>query len=207
MANNTIVKTFRVLDLISKSNTHLTATEISKELDLPTSTTHDILKTLLEENAIYYKNFSSKTYAIGVRIYALSKSYIYDSNIINVSKEYIKSVCDKYGLGGYVLKPIYNNMIVTYKYESEKAFIKIPEVGYEFENIIHNELATYYETNIFNEHISCVTVPLFDYTEQAIGEIKILGLRAVVEENLEEIQVELMKAAIIISKNLGSTSI
>ncbi len=207
MANNTIVKTFRVLDLISKSNVHLTATEIAKELDLPASTTHDILKTLLEENAIYYKNYTSKTYAIGVRIYALSKSYIYDSNIINVSMEYIKGVCDKYGLGGYVLKPIYKNMIVTFKYEASNSFIKIPEVGHEFENMIHKELATYYETQIYNEYISCVTVPLFDYTEQAIGEIKILGLNIVIEENRKEIEDELLRSAIIISRSLGATTI
>lgn len=207
MANNTVARTFRILDIISKSNTHLTATEISKELDLPTSTTHDILKTLLEENAIYYKDFKSKTYAIGIRIYALSKSYIYDSNIINVSSEYIKKICDKYGLGGYVLKPIYKNMMVTYKYEAVDSIVKIPDVGYEFESTVHKELSTYYETNVCHSQISCVTVPLFDYTEQAIGEIKILGLKSVIEANLKDIERELLMDSKKISINLGAMKI
>lgn len=85
---------------------------------MPPSTTHDILRTLIDENVVYYKDFHRKTYAIGIRIFALSKNYIYDSNIINVSREYLQIICDKYALSGYVLKPIYKSMLITFKYES-----------------------------------------------------------------------------------------
>ncbi len=203
--NNTLIKTFKILDLISKSNVHLTSAEISRELDLPTSTTHDILKTLLDENVIYYKDFKSKTYAIGIRIYALSKSYIYDSNIINVSSEYISTLCEKYGLGGYVLKPIYKNMMITYKYEPNSTIVKIPDVGFEFERMVFEIFDAYYEENVLHEQISSISCPIFDYTNHAIGEIKLIGLKSEVESNKDKISVELIKCAKEISKNLGAT--
>lgn len=207
MSNNTVVKTFKILDLISKSKTHLTATEISKELDLPTSTTHDILMTLVEEDVIYYKDFKSKTYAIGVKMYALSKPYIRDSNIINASQEYLKDICNKYNLSGYVLKPNDRCMMVTYKYESENSIVKIPSVGYEFQRELYTELDIYFEKNFYLEFVSGISVPIFDYSEKAIGEIKILGLNFVMEELKEKLSEELLEGSKIISKKIGSENI
>lgn len=205
-SNNTIVKTFKVLDLISESSTHLTATEISNMLEMPISSTHDILKTLLDENVIYYKNYKSKTYAIGVRIYALSKSYIHDSNIINVSSPYIKEICDKYSLCGYVLKPIYKNMIVTYKYESSNSIIKIPDIGFEFQKTVYEEYGVYEEEANINEYISSIAIPIFDYSENVIGEIKIIGLKIQIESCKESLKKELKLCIKKISKGLGSKS-
>ncbi len=203
--NNTVLKTFRILDLISKSTVHLTGSEISKELGLPASTTHDILKTLLDENVVYYKDFNRKTYAIGIRIFALSKGYIYDSNIINISREYIADICDEYGLCGYVLKPIYKSMLTTYKYESKKCIVKVPEVGYEFKKTIHKQQGVYTEVSGIHEQLYMVTVPLYDYTESAIGEIKLIGLKQSIEENKLEIESRLADCASKISIRLGST--
>ncbi len=203
--NNTVVKTFRILDLISKSATHLTGSEISKELGLPASTTHDILKTLLDENVIYYKDFNRKTYAIGVRIFALSKGYIYDSNIINISSSYIIEICDKYGICGFVLKPVYKSMLVTYKYESEKSIVKVPDVGYEFNRTIHKEKGVYMGVSDIHEQLYTMAVPIYDYTENAIGEIKLIGLKETIEQNKEEIEKQLLEYASNISVNLGET--
>lgn len=58
--SNTVVRILRILDLISKSNNHLTGAEISYKIDIPAYMTHDILITLLDENVIYYKDFNKK---------------------------------------------------------------------------------------------------------------------------------------------------
>lgn len=205
--NNTIIKTFKILDLIANSDKHLTATEISNKLSMPISSTHDILKTLLDEDVIYYKNYKSKTYAIGVRIYPLSKSYIHDSNIINVSSSYISNICDKYELSGYVLKPIDKNMMVTYKYESAKSIVKIPDIGFKFHKSIYEKKGVYYEKNTLNEYFSSITIPIFDYTENAIGEIKIIGLNVHIEKYREILEIELLDCLKNISTGLGATSL
>ncbi|MER1972754.1 MAG: helix-turn-helix domain-containing protein, partial [Psychrobacter alimentarius] len=46
-------KTFQILDLITDSLQPLTAAHISKELDLPRSSTHNILQSLLAKHVIY----------------------------------------------------------------------------------------------------------------------------------------------------------
>ncbi|MEN2751413.1 IclR family transcriptional regulator [Psychrobacter sp. FBL11] len=46
-------KTFQILDLITASTQPLTAAHIAKELDLPRSSTHNILQSLLTKHVIY----------------------------------------------------------------------------------------------------------------------------------------------------------
>ncbi len=203
-SNNTVSRIFNILDLIANSKAHLTGAEISKKLEIPSSTTHDILKALLEENVVYYKDYKAKTYAIGIRVYALSKNYFYDSNIITVSKVVIKEICDKYSLSGYVLKPIHENMIVTYKYESFDSIIKIPDVGYEFDRSIYKAKGVYYNNTDIHCEVSSIIVPIFDYTEKAIGEIAILGLTSSVRNVKKILDEELLRSSTTISTTLGS---
>ncbi len=201
---NSVVKTFLILDLIANSKEYLTSSEISSLLNLPSSTTHDILKTLLDENVIYYKDFDKKTYTIGIRIFALSKGYIHGSNIILISKTYIKEIADKYNLCGFVLKPIHHNVIITYRYESEYSMLKMQNVGHEFYREIYKEKKVYFKTNENCSEVSSISVPLYDYTEQAIGEICFEGLTNLLKSSFEQIEEDLMFASKEISEKLGS---
>lgn len=205
MANNTIIKTFKILDLISRSNCDLTATDISKQLKIPPSTIHDLLKTLLEEDVIYYKNINKKTYTIGLRTFALSKNYLANSNVINASKNYIKQICDAYNISGYVLKPINDCMLVTYKYESSRCLIKIRDVGYEFNRPIHSSRNIYTYESELNSHIYQICVPIFDYTNKAIGEIKVVGFKNEILENRIELENILVDFSNEISHKLGAS--
>ncbi len=204
MSNNTIIKTFKILDLISKSSEHLTGAEIAKELGIPNSTTHDILKTLLEENVIYYKDFNRKTYAMGVRIFSLSKGYLLDSNIINISASFIKKICDKYGITGYVLKPTVDSMLITYKYESSNSIVKSPDTGYEFKREIHKLFGVYFEDTDIHNDVSIAVVPVFDYTNKAIGEILFIGLKTTMKQDRENIETDILSEIGLISERLGS---
>ncbi len=201
---NSVVRTFMILDLIANTKEHLTSSEISSRLEIPTSTTHDILKTLLDENIIYYKDFNRKTFAIGIRIFALSKGYILDSNIINISKQFIQEFSDKYRISGFVLKPVHDTVIITYRYESEFSFLKVPNVGHEFARSIYEERKVYYRRNEACSEILSVSVPLYDYTECAIGELYFVGLANELLIFKDKIEEELMNISFKISEKLGS---
>lgn len=201
---NSILRTFTILDLIANSKEHLTSSEISTMLQIPPSTTHDIIKTLLDENIIYYKDFNRKTYAIGIRLFALSKGYILDSNIINVSKDYIKEFADTYEMCGYVLKPVHKNVIITYRYESEYSMLKMQKVGHEFFRGLYKEKKVIFIENENCKEVSGISVPLYDYTEAAIGELYFFGLSERMKPKKEKMEQDLLTASKIISEKLGS---
>ncbi len=201
---NSVVRTFMILDLIANSKEHLTSSEISSRLQIPSSTTHDILMTLLEENIIYYKDFNRKTFAIGIRIFALSKGYIFDSNIINISKSFVTNFADKYRISGFVLKPIHDSMIITYRYESEYSLLKVPNIGHEFPRRIYEERKVYYRRNEMCPEIMSISIPLYDYSESAIGELYFTGLANELLVYKEHIEEELLEMSYKISEKLGS---
>lgn len=205
MANSTIIKTFKILDLIANSNDDLTASDMSKKLKIPSSTIHDILKTLLQENVIYYKDFNKKTYNIGIRAFAMSKNYLEDSNIVTISKNYIRQVCDAYNINGYILKPVNNGMMVTHNYESKGCLIKICNVGYQFNRGIYGTKRVHILESELNSNIYQACVPLFDYTNEAVGEIKLVGLKNDILEHKIEIENILVGFSNQISLKLGSS--
>ncbi len=80
-------KTFRILDLITASAQPLSAAHIAKRLDLPRSSTHNILQSLLDKHVIY-KDAENRFYLGSYLLYWAGK-YEQQQGIIQLFKELI----------------------------------------------------------------------------------------------------------------------
>jgi len=89
-----IEKALAVIECFSSSNPELSAQEISNMLKLPFSSTHRIVKTLLESGYLY-RNPNTKLFSLGAKIYYLGKIAQYSMNIINISLPLMQDLRDK----------------------------------------------------------------------------------------------------------------
>lgn len=80
-------KTFQILDLITASQQPLTAAHIAKELNLPRSSTHNILQSLLAKHVIY-KDSDNRFYLGSYLLYWAGK-YEQQQGVIQLFKELI----------------------------------------------------------------------------------------------------------------------
>ena len=80
-------KTFQILDLITDSTQPLTAAHIAKELDLPRSSTHNILQSLLTKHVIY-KDIDNRFYLGSYLMYWAGK-YEQQQGVIQLFKDLI----------------------------------------------------------------------------------------------------------------------
>ena len=80
-------KTFQILDLITDSAQPLTAAHIAKELDLPRSSTHNILQSLLTKHVIY-KDTDNRFYLGSYLMYWAGK-YEQQQGVIQLFKDLI----------------------------------------------------------------------------------------------------------------------
>ena len=80
-------KTFQILDLITDSVQPLTAATIAKQLDLPRSSTHNILQSLLNKHVIY-KDVDSRFHLGSYLLYWAGK-YEHQQGVIQLFKDLI----------------------------------------------------------------------------------------------------------------------
>ena len=80
-------KTFQILDLITDSQQPLTAAYIAKELDLPRSSTHNILQSLLGKHVIYKD--SDSRFHLGSYLMYWAGKYEQQQGVIQLFKDLI----------------------------------------------------------------------------------------------------------------------
>lgn len=196
-----------ILELIINSKEYLNSSEISKILGIPSSTTHDILKTLEGENILCFKDDVNKTYDIGVRLIRFASLYISNDTIINIAKNQIKEVAEKYGIASFILQRKEKLMYVTYAYESDKSILKLPNIGTKFDYIElkRDEIRFEYIEN--QVEILSVSVPFFDYCDKMLGIVCFFGFKNNLEDIKMEIKGDLLKIGKYISKEIGQENI
>ena len=156
-ANKSVIKTLKILDLISKSPDGMTLSEIYKELDLPKATVYDILQALYQEDAVYYKNEIQKTYVIGSKVFAIGQSYSKNSNFIAFASPLLKDFADKYGVTTFAYKRIGTKVTSVFKSESPKSRLSTPDVGQQislYDNIVGLCFLTFLPQDKANDLIS-----------------------------------------------------
>lgn len=128
-ANKAVIKTLKILELISKSDEGLTLSEIYKEADIPKATTYDILQALYAEDAIYYKNEILKTYVVGSKLFTIGQAYIKNSNFISFASPLLKEFATKFKVTAFACKRLGTKVTYVYKYESNKVRLLTSEIG------------------------------------------------------------------------------
>jgi DNA-binding IclR family transcriptional regulator len=128
-ANKTVIKTLRILELISKSPEGITLAEIYRELNLPKASVYDILQSLYNEDAVYYKNETTKTYVIGSKLFSIGQAYTKNSNFIAFASPMLKDFANEFGVTTFCCKRLGTKVTYVYKYESNKARLTTDDIG------------------------------------------------------------------------------
>lgn len=93
--NKSVSRAIDILTLISKSDKHLTLTEIAKKLDIPKSSALDVIQTLLAKDFIEVENAQAKTYRIGISIFTIGTKSIQDNNLQEAATEVLTNLSQK----------------------------------------------------------------------------------------------------------------
>jgi DNA-binding IclR family transcriptional regulator len=127
--NRTVQRSFEILEYISVRPNGVTLTQISKELDIPSSSVLDIVKTLYSMDCIYYKDENLKTYAIGSKMYAIGNRYTKNSILLEVSKPYVNDLSKKFKRPVVITKRVGKKLVYVYKTNDDNSIINLPEIG------------------------------------------------------------------------------
>lgn len=92
---NAVIKASKILKLLAKAKGQ-TLSEISEKLDIPKSSTHDILSTLKSEGLIKYDNEQLRSYSLGVGIYELGTAYLSQLSLTSLVKPYLEILMNTY---------------------------------------------------------------------------------------------------------------
>lgn len=127
--NRTTQRTIEILDLIACSQDGLTLNEITKTLEIPKTSVFDILETLVKLNVLYIKEQRLKTYAIGVKAYAIGNTYSKTSLLLNSAGSIMKRLSEETRATILLAKENNGNLIYTLKHEPIKKIIATQDVG------------------------------------------------------------------------------
>ena len=90
--NRTIKRAIDILQLIKDNDDGLTIKGISKLMNIPVTSTFDIVHTLYEEKFLEYSKPGSKTLSIGIRAFEVGSSYRLHKNIIEIIHPYVEKL-------------------------------------------------------------------------------------------------------------------
>jgi len=87
---NTVAKSIRILELLSQGN-YLGVTEIGRELEIPKSSAHSILETLLHFGMVE-KNTESGKFQLGMKLIELGNRAQIDLDICRIARPYMNGI-------------------------------------------------------------------------------------------------------------------
>lgn len=115
--NRTIDRGFKILELLKDSHDGLTLKEISEKMQIPKTSTFDIVQSLLAIGMIERPDDDVKRYTIGIKLFALGSSYMSRKNIYNVGNRYIKLLAEKLNKTTFIGVESNAKIIYIQKYE------------------------------------------------------------------------------------------
>jgi DNA-binding IclR family transcriptional regulator len=125
--NKSLGKAVRVLKLFSAHEPRLSVTEISLRLDIPKSTTHNILKSLQAEGLV--EKVEGDAYALGTDIIALGQSVRVNVEIRDRAAPHIRALADLAGESVYLTIKEGDHILYIYAVESSRRLIARTAVG------------------------------------------------------------------------------
>jgi len=110
--NRTIKRSFDILQLLKDKNKPMTITQISVALDIPQSSTFDILHTLLQEGYVERDNETLKTYKLGLKIFELGVAYLNNTDLSPTTRPFLEEMMAESGATAFLA--IENNGQLVY---------------------------------------------------------------------------------------------
>lgn len=125
--NKGLSKAVRMLKLFSAQEPRLSLAEISARLDMPKSTAHAILRSLVAEGLI--EKIGGEAYALGTAILALSQSVRVNVEIRDRAAPHVRALADLAGESVYLTLREGDRILYIYAVESSRRLVARTAVG------------------------------------------------------------------------------
>lgn len=127
--NNTVMRALDILELISKSDTPLSITNISSSLNIPKSSTFDIVHTLSDRGFIEPSEENDKLFRIGLQAYQIGMAYTTNVSLFKISHPILENLKECLNETAYLA--VENKGYITYldKVESDSPIRSTCTVG------------------------------------------------------------------------------
>lgn len=93
--NKTSMRTLQVLDYISEKGYPLTLKQISEGVNIPPSSTYDIVNTMKSMGYLQSEDKDMKTYYIGLAAFQSGSAYVRDIDFVRIARSYLKKIARK----------------------------------------------------------------------------------------------------------------
>lgn len=110
--NRTVKRALDILKLLKDKNKPMTITQISIALDLPRSSTFDILHTLLQEGYTEYDNKALKSYMLGLKVFEVGAAYLNNTDLSPTARPFLEKMMAEAGATAFLA--IENNGQLVY---------------------------------------------------------------------------------------------
>lgn len=84
-----------ILELLAKKPSGLTFTSLNVQLEIPKSSLHQLLSTLVDTRVIQY-DATSKNYLLGTRLWEFAMTYVNSLDVVQLSQPFLERLRDKY---------------------------------------------------------------------------------------------------------------
>ena len=127
--NNTVKRTFDILELVGKSENGITLQEISNELKIAKSSAFVVVHSLLELKHLSTLENNDKKYVLGIKSFTLGMKYTKNLDFVQLCANYLPNIAEKYNKTAFVGILNDYNIIYLYKYVAKNARLATCAIG------------------------------------------------------------------------------
>lgn len=124
---NSVLKAVHVMNMFSAAEPRLTVTEISRRLNMPKSTAHSLLNTLLSEGFI--EKVDGEMYALGTAVIRLTQRVRVNVELRDRAAPYLRELADQCDESVYLTVRDGDYVLYIYAIESSRRLIARTAVG------------------------------------------------------------------------------
>lgn len=124
---NSVLKAIKIMQVFNPAEPRLTLSEISRRLDIPKSTTHNLLNTLLSEGFI--EKVEGDAYALGTAIIPLTQNVRVNVELRDRAAPLLRQLADQSGQSVYLTVRDRFHALYIYAVESSRRLLARTAVG------------------------------------------------------------------------------
>ncbi|MDF1568953.1 MAG: IclR family transcriptional regulator [Spirochaetaceae bacterium] len=102
MHNRSVVRSIEILDMISRSPSGLSLTEVVEATNIPRTTVYEILCMLESTQMLQTIGGSVKKWAVGLRAFRIGRRYMANMDLVRESAPFLESIRDEFGMTSFL---------------------------------------------------------------------------------------------------------
>lgn len=122
-------RTIKIIELLAKEQEGMSITEISRELEIPKSTAHALLHTMLFHNILEYENERLKTFKLGIKLFEIGSSVIRRNDLQKEARFVLEKLKDRCDGTIFLVKENMGEVVYLDKLESDSSVITTAQLG------------------------------------------------------------------------------